>query len=384
MEKEKFEKIIAKCVNGTASAEEQALVANYLDTFQQGNESWDSGEMGDKDLIGEQLYQRTQDEITAREEKNRVFKLRWLSAAAIFVALLSGGYFALRNNKPELTAQKFKNDVLPGSTKATLTLADGRQITLDEEKEGALTREGNVVVRKTRDGQLIYDMSGVAGSSKGKSQTAYNIISTPSGGKYMLILEDGTKVWMNSASSLKFPVAFTGDTRNVELTGEAYFEVARNRNKPFFVKGRGLDIKVLGTSFNLNSYASEPAAIATLIEGSVEVSGAGKKVLLKPGNQAGVSGSGISLVPHADLEEATAWKNGYFQFRDARLSEIMRQLARWYDVTVEYDRNLPDEEYTGVISQSVKISKVLEMLEQGGGVEFRIDGRKITVLSTEK
>ncbi len=391
MEKKKFQRLITKYLSGKASAEEQELIVNYLDAFQKNDEGWNSSEMGEENLVGNELYQKTLEEINSREnsreeKRGKVFRLRWLSAAAIVLIFLSGLYYTLRSDKPVLAArtERFKNDVLPGAAKATLILADGRRITLDDKENGALASQGGVIIKKTKEGQLVYDLSKADRSLTSKSEVAYNKISTPNGGKYMLILEDGTKIWLNSASSLRFPVAFKGDTRNVELTGEAYFEVARNTQKPFLVRSRDTDVKVLGTHFNISSYENEPVVKTTLLEGSVEVSKDKQKVLLKPGSQAGVSNAGIKVIENADAELALAWKNGFFQFEDAKLGTIMKQLSRWYDVDFEYSADLPDEEFTGIVSQNVKISKVLEMLEQGGGVAFRIEGRKITVISTEK
>ncbi|KAA8482776.1 FecR family protein [Arcticibacter tournemirensis] len=386
MEKRKFQKIVTKYLSGKASAEEEKLLVNYLDSFQKDNEGWNLPEMGEEEIVGNELYQKTLQEIKSREERGKVFRLRWLSAAAFVLVFLSGLYYTLQNRNPVLTskAERFKNDVLPGTSKATLVLADGRHITLDGKENGELTNEAGVIIKKTKEGQLIYDLSKSPSSSANASDIIYNIVSTPKGGKYMLMLEDGTKIWLNSASSLRFPVEFIGNTRSVELTGEAYFEVAKNRQKPFLVKSRGTEVKVLGTHFNISSYENDPAVKATLLEGSVEVSNNHKKVLLKPGNQAGISNTGIKIIENADTEMEMAWKNGFFQFKDARLKDIMRQLSRWYDVEFEYSGKLPDEEFTGIIAQSVKISKVLEMLEQGGGVAFRIEGRKITVTSTQE
>lgn len=386
MEKRKFQKIVSKYLSGRASAEEEKLLVNYLDSFQKDKEDWNLPEIGEEEIVGNELYQKTLQKIKSREERGKVFRLRWLSAAAIILVFLSGLYYTLQNKKPVLTtsSERFKNDVLPGTSKATLVLADGRRITLDGKENGELTNEAGVIIKKTKEGQLIYDLSKSPSSSANASDIIYNIVSTPKGGKYMLMLEDGTKIWLNSASSLRFPVEFIGNTRSVELTGEAYFEVAKNRQKPFLVKSRGTEVKVLGTHFNISSYENDPAVKATLLEGSVEVSNNHKKVLLKPGNQAGISNTGIKIIENADTEMEMAWKNGFFQFKDARLKDIMRQLSRWYDVEFEYSGKLPDEEFTGIIAQSVKISKVLEMLEQGGGVAFRIEGRKITVTSTQE
>jgi ferric-dicitrate binding protein FerR (iron transport regulator) len=197
-------------------------------------------------------------------------------------------------------------------------------------------------------------------------------------------LADGTKVWLNAASSVRFPVAFTGKERKVEITGEAYFEVAKDKTKPFRVKANSSEIEVLGTHFNVNAYDDEASIKTTLLEGKVKISVpvSGRKSSYKslfPGEQAEISKDGkIKVKGHADTEEAVAWMNGHFQFKSADIKTVLRQIARWYDVEIEYRGNI-DLHFTGQLTRNENVSKVLNELMLTGEVHFKIDGRKIIV-----
>jgi transmembrane sensor len=278
-----------------------------------------------------------------------------------------------------------KQDIPPGTNKATLILADGSKIALDEAKRGKIASQENVDIDKTQNGQLIYSVTGdvqTAGTPAPANVMAMNTIITPRGGQYTVILPDGTKVWINAASSLKYPTAFTGSERRVELTGEAYFEVAKNAAKPFFVRSASQTVEVLGTHFNINSYTDEKTIKTTLLEGSVKVTGntGSQMVRLKPGQQAVGTGKELKVISDADIDEAIAWKNGKFMFRDTELRNIMRQLSRWYDVDVEYQGTITERHYRGRVSRDVPVSQVFEILKTSG-VNFTINGRKIIVKS---
>jgi ferric-dicitrate binding protein FerR (iron transport regulator) len=274
--------------------------------------------------------------------------------------------------KNERASSSLKNDILPGGNKALLTLADGSTIILDSAQNGTLSNQGNIKIIKLDDGQLAYDKSAVSGST----EVLYNTISTPKGGQYQLTLSDGSKVWLNAASSLRFPATFSGNERKVELTGEGYFEVAHNPSKPFIVTKNNVEIKVLGTHFNVNAYDDEDVIKTTLLEGSVKVTKGNKSTLITPGEQAIVSNSStttfsINVKKDVDLDEAIAWKNGKFIFQDADIKSIMRQLEHWYDVSVIYDdKEVTNEEFVGSISRNVNISQILQMLEKTGAVKF--------------
>lgn len=268
--------------------------------------------------------------------------------------------------------------ILPGGNKAVLTLADGKQITLDEAGNGKLAEQSGITITKTKDGQLVYTVSPSAVAAKGP---AMNMIATPKGGQYQVNLPDGTKVWLNAASSLRYPAVFTAGVRQVSLTGEAYFEVAKvHPEMPFKVSTATQTVEVLGTHFNINSYTDEPAVKTTLLEGAVKVispSTALKELILKPGQQSALRGDRLN-VAEVNEEEVIAWKNGMFRFRDADLQTVMRSVARWYDVQVNYEGTLPVRQFSGEIHRNVNLSEVLDILSFFK-VHFRVDGKTITV-----
>jgi ferric-dicitrate binding protein FerR (iron transport regulator) len=314
-------------------------------------------------------------------KRKRKWNFRYAAAAIIFCMLSISVYFLFKP-KPEyqisktenVQSDKNKNDVGPGTNKAILTLANGSSIILDSAANGTLTTQGNSKILKLN-GMLSYS------ALKNKpSEVLYNTISTPRGGQYQLMLSDGSKVWLNAASSLRFPASFAGKERKVELLGEAYFEVAKNAAMPFKVKVNGMEVEVLGTHFNINSYENESTVRTTLLEGSVKINKNNSSSLLKPGQQAQVNKAGeIKIINNVDVEEAIAWKEGKFQFDRADIHDIMRQLARWYDVDVEYKGSVSSH-FGGTISRDVNLSQVLNMLHLTGEVKFQIEDRKVIVM----
>lgn len=302
-------------------------------------------------------------------------------AATILIFVGSGIRRYLQPHKPhQNVVTKLKrpmHDALPGGNKAVLTLANGKTIILDNAQNGTLANEGKTVVRKAADGQLIYKVALVTG---GKAAPAINTIATPRGGQYQVILPDGTKVWLNSASWLRFPTFFTGKSREVEINGEAYFEVTKNASMPFRVKTNRASIEVLGTHFNVMAYDDESIMKTTLLEGAVNITNGKFTAKLIPGQQAQVSMSGQSkVVNDVDVEDEIAWKNGIFQFRDAGIDVILRQASRWYDVDITYKNKIPVKEFTGRISRNVKASALLNMLNYAG-VNLKVEGKNIVVL----
>jgi transmembrane sensor len=301
------------------------------------------------------------------------------AAAVILIAAL-GSYWLVRRtpNKPVAKTETKKipviNDVSPGQYKARLTLADGSVVVLDTITDRKLLQQGSTTVY-SKGGELIYEQ-------KGKhNEVLYNTLTTAKGETFGMVLSDGSKVWLNSGSSIRYPVAFAGNQRTVEITGEAYFEVAHLDNGiPFKVTVNGMEVRVLGTHFNINAYTDEAKIRTTLLEGSVAVTPAGsaKPVILKPGQQAAISGKIVELIEHADTEQAVAWKNGYFQFNEADLKTVMHAIERWYDVAIVYEGNVPQPVYSGKLSRNAKASDVLKVLEQNG-IHFRIEGKKIIV-----
>lgn len=329
------------------------------------------------------LFKAIHDKI--REEskpvRRRVIPLRKFAVAASVIGLflLSTFLLYIRNTSKgtvnaEVNEQRFKNDVLPGGDKATLTLADGSTVVLDDAQNGTLAQQGNSKVIKVG-GKLMYDPI-----NKNSDVIVYNTISTPNGGQYQLELPDGSLVWLNATSSIHFPTSFVGKERRVEITGEAYFEVAKNRDMPFLVTVNGAEVQVLGTHFNVNAYSDEDNVKTTLLEGSVKfVSGASTN-MLTPGQQSQLAGNGLTkVVSNVDVDEVVAWKNGMFDFENAGIETVMRQLSRWYDVEIEY-KGKADDLFIAEMRRNIKLSDALKALELTGKVKFEIQGKKIIVM----
>jgi len=340
-----------------------------------------------KEEWANKLLEYIHQKIKPVEEPAKIIRFaiwkRVAAAAVIIMMLGTGAYFLFANKgkRDEIVKTEnnnsIKNDVAPGGDKAILQLADGSTIILDSAQNGTLSQQGNTKVLKLENGQLAYNTSGTT------TEVLYNTVSTPRGGQYQLTLADGSKVRLNAASSIRFPASFTGSERKVELVGEGYFEIAKNAVMPFKVDvaGKG-EVEVLGTHFNINSYSNEPAINTTLIEGSVKVTGliSGKTVLLLPGQQAKLSSNGeLSINRNADLASVMAWKNEKFVFQNADLKSIMRQLERWYDISVSYEGEIYTDEYVGIISRNVNISQILRMMEKISPVRFEIKGKNIVV-----
>jgi len=303
---------------------------------------------------------------------------KWLAAAAVIACLVVTAFLLNNKGKQETgvakTVPPAPKDIKPGGNKAVLTLSDGSTIVLDSAKEGLLSGQGKTDILKVNSGELAYTTK-----AAGTDEIFFNTIATPKGGQYHIVLADGTHVWLNAASSLRFPTAFKEGKRTVVLTGEAYFEVAHNPSMPFVVENGALSVLVLGTHFNVNAYSDENLARVTLLEGSVRVNSRGAGRTIKPGQQAQVGTEAkINLVPDADVENAVAWKNGQIQFKGADIETVMRQLARWYDVDIEYATK-PDDLFYAEIPRITMLSDVLKALELTGKVHFRIEGRKVIV-----
>ena len=304
-------------------------------------------------------------------------------AAAVLAIFVCGAYLWLRpfeetaivtNNPPR--QQQDIQDAKPGGQKAILTLSDGTQIIVDSASNGLLAQQGNVEVIKLSTGGISYKKN-----STNAEGIFYNTMSTPAGGLYQLRLPDGSKVWLNASSSIRYPTQFDGKERRVQINGEAYFEVSRNTEKPFIVKvNDDAEVIVLGTHFNINAYLNEGTIKTTLLEGAVKVRLGNSNSLLKPGQQAQIKkGGSLKRVDDADTEEAIAWKNGNFQFNSTPLEAVLRQAARWYNLEVEYKGAVPDDRFTGKISRSVNLSNLLKWMKWSD-VHFKIEGNKLIVM----
>lgn len=325
--------------------------------------------------FNELLNKISAEETTRRASSHGPLIVKLTAVVMVALLLLGGSYFYRKPVRNQQSAQVTKKSTIsPGGNKAVLTLQDGATIVLNDAENGTLARQGNSRVVKLANGQIAYDAA-----SGPADKVYYNTMTTPRGGQYRLTLPDGSQVWLNAASSISYPTAFVGKERRVTITGEAYFEVAKDKNKPFRVVAGDQSIEVLGTHFNVMAYADEASIKTTLLEGAVKISAHDQVRLLKPGDQAVVAGkSSISIQP-APIEEVMAWKNGYFKFNRVDIKHIMRQIARWYDVEVVYQGDMPDDEFVGKIGRSENIAQILHVLELEH-VHFKIEGKKITVL----
>jgi len=389
--------LIKKHIHNELTDDERRTLNNWIDESNENRQVFN--EMTNEDSFREamqEFYDFTSTHIqgpSAAVVGMHPGKTNWirytLAAAVVIIAVCLVWLFALNNRNEKQVAvtntatKKITPDIPPGGDKAVLTLADGSTIKLDDAHNGVIAEQGKTVINK-KNGALVYN----EGKVKPENSTiSWNTVTTPRGGQYQLSLPDGSKVWLNAASSLRFPVSFSEDKRVVKLEGEAFFEVAasigKNGKRPFIVEVNGMEVEVLGTHFNIMAYGDEPDTKTTLIEGSVKVSNGSSVAMLKPGQQAltkaGNTATGIRINKEADVAEATAWKDGNFQFNHADLETVMRQVARWYDVDVTYEGQLPDKHFTGRMSRNMKASELLSGIEFIG-VHFKIEGKKIVVL----
>lgn len=383
---EEAEKILIWLANGGDTA--RMFVINQL--FEEGEAGDHFSEQELQTILqvnaGHILHRIEEKQSVARVHTFR--QLKWIAAAAVFLLLSVAVYFGLQDHSvPAPIVQNTesnheKKEIAPGTDKAVLTLANGQTVILDEADDGSVAQQGNTKVIKL-DGQISYRQTA------NTMAVSYNTITTPQGGQYKLVLADGTRVWLNAASSLRFPVSFTGTNRTVELTGEGYFEVARlpdgkSGKIPFIVKILNAadntgEVEVLGTHFNIMAYSDEGVVKTTLLEGSVKIKNNSRNALLKPGQQASLQKDVLYTNDHIDVEEVVAWKEGYFQFdRKAPIDHIMRQIARWYDVEIRYEGTIPNRRFGGKITRSSRLEDVLKMLELNN-IHFSVQGRVITV-----
>ncbi|HZZ74506.1 MAG TPA: FecR domain-containing protein [Puia sp.] len=318
---------------------------------------------------------------------NQPRRMEWKRVAiaiVLFGVLISASLWFLNRKTPKEIVKIEKpvthqpEEILPKGNQALLTLSNGSVVVLDSTKNGIITNQGNVRVIKLDSGQLAYRP--VAANGTESSEITYNTISTPRAAQYEVVLSDGTKVWLNAASSLKYPTAFSGQERKVELTGEGYFEVAKNKDKPFHVRVGSVGVEVTGTHFNIMAYEDEASIQTTLLEGSVKVSANGQSDVLKPGKQASLNRGDSKLTTgDANVQQAIAWKNGYFYFDRSDVKTIMRQVSRWYDLDIVYESNVPDMKFSGKIERNLPLSGISHLLESGQ-IHFRIEGKNCIMM----
>lgn len=325
----------------------------------------------------DQIYRQL---MQGRHSQKSVSYRLWYPAAAAAVLIVAGLFFWQR--QPEMFGAQtavlknagYDTDIQPGKNAAVLTLASGKKIDLEQSRNGKIADEPGALVSKTANGTVVY-----SASTKWSGSGKVNTLSTVRGQQYRVVLPDGSKVWLNSASSITYPTSFSGmQNRAVKLIGEAYFEVAKDRSRPFIVKTGKQEVEVLGTHFNVNSYNDEKATRTTLLEGSVKVTNEKGQSLLKPGQQAAVSGGSL-VISKVNTHESVAWKNGDFMFDNERFDSILRQLSRWYNVDITGSGTDKDLRFSGTISRSKPISTVLRALELTGQVRFKLEGHTLTV-----
>jgi hypothetical protein len=388
MTREEFLSLYKKYLTGQCSPEEKELLYSWQDEIKLLDDTWEPG-LGDRLEIYNRIYHHLQESTGSGViiKKKPWFNRGWLKAAAVIIVVLGFGSLSLyrwhlssiHQSKQNYTKINYP-DVPPGSNKAYLVLSDGSCIILTDKNAGQLAVQSGIEINKTKEGTLVYRSIRIKDESQGHS-IGFNTITIPRGGQYQIVLADGSRVWLNASSSLRFPVAFQGNQRKVELTGEGYFEVAKNKQMPFLVQANGTVVKVLGTHFNISAYPDEPAVTTTLIEGSVRMSKGTASALLVPGQQAIAKQNGTNIrLKTADIEEAIAWKNGYFIFHDENIHTVMRKVARWYDVDVEYQDNVSDKEFGGTVSRYKNISGLLNIMSLTGAIHYKIKGRRVVIM----
>jgi transmembrane sensor len=376
MEKRIAEELIIKYVNGECTPEEKVLVESGFLHDLKNNEDIISPE--EVERAGLRMRSAITERISANQRKTRLFSYAQISVAASVLLIIGVGLYFYQSSRPHkaIKQSQYTYVVKPGSNKAYLTLGNGKRIALDNSVNHKLAKEPGTIISKSANGQLIYTVDNVTGQQQ---DLTYNTVETPRGGQFQVNLPDGSKVWLNAASSIRFPTVFNSNERKVELKGEAYFEVAKNKEKPFRVSTVNQVVEVLGTHFNVNAYRDESFEKTTLLEGSVRINKGTETVLLKPGQQSRLNKNTGIKVSEADSEEVIAWKNGMFQFNNADIKTIMRQIARWYDVDISYEANInTDVRFNGEIPRNAAIREILDMLDFAE-IKFKIQGNKIII-----
>lgn len=383
-----FEKLLEKYLSGTASEDEKKQLMVWYNSFDDDTVIVKSESIDQERKAYERLSGRLDKILAAPDKKGKVISVKrnyilWKVAAAMII--LFCGYWGWKNFQSNDNSDQLQisiRKVQPGHNGAILTLADGKQIVLDSVENGNISLSGNNKIIK-KGAQVIYGTQGL----NADAPVTYNMLTTPNGREFEIVLPDGTKVWLNAASSIKYPTVFNSGPRVVEVTGEAYFEVAHLADKkggriPFVVHTNRMTIQVLGTHFDVNAYYDEPYTKTTLLEGSVSANekGSNKMEIIKPGQQALVSNTSIGEVriQSADIDKAVAWKNGLFQFNDDQLEVILRQVSRWYNVDIDCAASKKDLRFNGIISRRSNVKAIMDLLSATGVVNFEIkDGKLI-------
>jgi len=380
MNETEFLELLKKHQNGTLSDEDKdKLDAWYLHKAVNSNKQLSEYELADS-------YEHLKSRLPLAQQTKVISLWPRIAAAASIVLLFGAGIFYFTKSEVGVEQENIQvvekpKEIAPGGNRGILTLSNGKQIVLsDISSKNIIAKEDQdeVTIKMDANGVITYVINPNADASE-EDADSFNTLSTPTGGQYNIVLADGTKVFLNAVSSIKYPTQFNGDQRIVELEGEAYFEVAKNKSKPFLVKSDNQTIEVLGTHFNVHAYNNESVVKTTLLEGSVAVSSKNQKAILKPGQQSNISESSSKIaVKEVDTEAAIAWKNGRFKFDNADLKSVMKQLERWYGIKVEYRGDVSDVRFNGGTFRNKNLSEVLKVLELSN-IKFKVEGKTIIV-----
>lgn len=398
MDDNRLRQLLAQYFDNTISRKDCELLLKHLDKTDPALVSKIIDELLDKkrpnvsfrEKQRKRVYNQLVIKINQRNEPDstvvpvRLLSRRWVHIAALLMAIVSIGLLlhhvsSVPAGQDQLTTAGIPEDILlPDDTQAILTLANGQTIVLHDSMDGVLANQAGIAIRRTKDGSILYEPQAVPVNAQ---EIPFNTFSTPKGYSHQLILPDGTRVWLNTVSAIRFPVAFTEDTREVTLVGEAYFEVSHDTSKPFKVIANGSTIHVLGTHFNVSAYADEQHVVTTLLEGAVNVSKNGSNVELRPGEQAVVDGkTGQVWQSKADIQSVMAWKNGYFRFDDERIESIINKVSKWYDIEKVDYRGQFNDRFTGTFQRSKSIAQLFRHLERIAPIKFKIEGKEVVIM----
>lgn len=368
--------LLNKYEAGIATPEEVEILQIWFEKTHNEEKEWLLPEE-EKEQFTEEMYASFKARIDKQKPVGKVRRMQILTAVAASLLIILLGFYVIYNSNFRKPSKATDNLVIteklaPGSNGAILTLSDGSVVVLDSMPNGTVaTQNGTQIINV--DGQLWYK-----GQNQNSDEVAYNTLTTPKARQFHLLLPDGTEVWLNSASSIKYPVFFKGSERKVEITGEAYFEVAHNKSMPFRVTVNDMKIEVLGTHFNVNAYEDQGKIMTTLLEGSVRVEKGNNKATLIPGQQADCMKDEIKVVKDVNIEEVMAWKNGIFYFNGAGVREIMQKLSRWYDLDIQIDKDVPDKKFDGKMYRNVNADEIFRILEEGG-IHIKVIGKTVIV-----
>ncbi|TYR34124.1 DUF4974 domain-containing protein [Sphingobacterium phlebotomi] len=375
MTEKEIQALIERYISGECSPEEKEFLEHwYTDELQK---RITKVEQNEAQIVKDEIWNRIVDERPQLRKRQLAWRIWTGAAAAVLLIGLFVTYQHQKLDEPNISKEEIATvlpEVLPGGNKAILTMGNGKQIVLTDEADGVIEQGEGFIIRKQEDGLVSFEIT----EHKDNATQVNNTIETPKGGIYQVVLPDGSKAWLNSASSISFPSNFSASERKVSITGEVYFEIQRDVARPFRVQAPQQQVEVLGTKFNINAYKDEPYARTSLIEGSVKVKGATREHVLKPGFELSTSKNGNDRVGEADIEAIMAWKEGVFQFDRVELKVLMRQMARWYDVDVIYQGAHGEDEFVGKIKRNEDIQKVLKVLRYGN-IDIALEGRKLMV-----